>query len=287
MKVVVFDLDETLGYFVEFGIFWNCLQQYFNNHKMKYSLTQEDFNTTLELYPEFLRPNIMTLLKYLMYKKKSKCCHKMLIYTNNQGPNRWCKQLISYFENKINFELFDQIINAFKINGEVIEFCRTTHDKSFHDLVKCTKIPSNSQICFLDDHYYPEMANDNVYYINVKPYVHDLEIDEMIQRFWNSELREKIFAKHKNDEIKKMFEKNMNDLFEPYGYMVFEKTKEENNIDKIVSKQILIHLQNFFDQTSTNSQSFSSAKSSKYSKSLKRGKNKNSRNNKTRKQYSK
>jgi hypothetical protein len=134
MKVVVFDLDETLGYFVEFGIFWDCLQQYFTNHKINYSLTQEDFNLLLDLYPEFLRPNIITLLKYLMYKKKSKCCHKMLIYTNNQGPNHWCKQLIHYFENKINFELFDQIINAFKINGEVIEFCRTTHDKSFHEL---------------------------------------------------------------------------------------------------------------------------------------------------------
>ena len=28
-KVVVFDLDETLGYFVEFGIFWEALQEYF------------------------------------------------------------------------------------------------------------------------------------------------------------------------------------------------------------------------------------------------------------------
>jgi hypothetical protein len=283
MKVVVFDLDETLGYFVEFGIFWDGLQQYFTNHKINYSLTQEDFNIILDLYPEFLRPNILTLLKYLMYKKKSKCCQKMLIYTNNQGPNDWCKQLIAYFENKINYKLFDQIINAFKINGEVIEFCRTTHDKSFHDLVKCTKIPPNSQICFLDDHYYPEMANDNVYYINVKPYIHDLDFNEMIKRFWNSSVREKIFSETGNNktmnEVKKIFEKNMNYLFEQYGYMVFEKTKEENNIDKIVSKQVLIHLQEFFDQTPSES------KSSKYSKSLKRGKNRNNRNNGTRKRF--
>ena len=278
MKVVVFDLDETLGYFVEFGIFWDCLQQYFTNYKIKYSLTQEDFNTILDLYHEFLRPNIITLLKYLMYKKKSKCCHKMLIYTNNQAPNHWCKQLISYFENKINFELFDQIINAFKINGEVIEFCRTTHDKSFHDLVKCTKIPPNSQICFLDDHYYPEMANDNVYYINVKPYVHDLDFNEIIKRFWNSSAREKIFYQTGSNKImKNHFEKYMHQLFDQYGYLVIEKTKEENNIDKIVSKQILIHLQEFFDQTPSDSQS------SKYSKSLKRGKNRNNRNNGTRK----
>ena len=30
-KVVVFDLDETLGYFTEFGIFWDSLIQYLKN----------------------------------------------------------------------------------------------------------------------------------------------------------------------------------------------------------------------------------------------------------------
>ena len=28
MKIVVFDLDETLGYFTELGIFWDCLKKY-------------------------------------------------------------------------------------------------------------------------------------------------------------------------------------------------------------------------------------------------------------------
>lgn len=27
-KIVVFDLDETLGYFVELGIFWDCLDHF-------------------------------------------------------------------------------------------------------------------------------------------------------------------------------------------------------------------------------------------------------------------
>jgi hypothetical protein len=275
MKIVVFDLDETLGYFVEFSVFWNCLQQYFTNEKIEYSFTQEDFNQIFDLYPEFLRPNIMTLLKYLMYKKKSKCCHKMLIYTNNQGPKHWCKQLISYFEHKLNFELFDQIINAFKINGEVIEIGRTSHDKSFHDLIKCTKIPPNSEICFLDDCYYPEMANDQVYYINVKPYIHDLDFRVMIQRFLDSKILLIHFFKKDSREG---FETKMNRIFIPYDYFVMPKTVEETNIDKIVSKQILIHLQEFFEQ--------SRPRNNKLKKSYKQGislnKNK-SKNNKTKK----
>jgi phosphoserine phosphatase len=38
MKIVVFDLDETLGYFTELGIFWDCLKKYL----ITYALTQPD-----------------------------------------------------------------------------------------------------------------------------------------------------------------------------------------------------------------------------------------------------
>jgi hypothetical protein len=31
MKIVVFDLDETLGYFTELGIFYDCLKKYLNS----------------------------------------------------------------------------------------------------------------------------------------------------------------------------------------------------------------------------------------------------------------
>ena len=64
MRIVVLDLDETLGHFVEFGIFWDCLQVYFNN-----LLTINEFIQILDLYPEFIRPNIMAILNYLKYKK--------------------------------------------------------------------------------------------------------------------------------------------------------------------------------------------------------------------------
>ena len=116
MKIVVFDLDETLGYFVEFGIFWDCLQQFLLENKINYTFDQTEYNSFLDLYPEFLRPNIFTLLKYLMYKKKSKCCHKMLIYTNNQGPKEWCKRLISYFQSKLNFDLMVKLLKFVEVN---------------------------------------------------------------------------------------------------------------------------------------------------------------------------
>jgi FMN phosphatase YigB (HAD superfamily) len=96
MKIVVFDLDETLGYFTEYGIFWDSLVNYFKN-KNKVALTQSDFDDILDLFPEFLRPNIINILTYLKEKKLSECCHKMMIYTNNNVPLEWANHIISYF----------------------------------------------------------------------------------------------------------------------------------------------------------------------------------------------
>ena len=31
-NIVVFDLDETLGYFFELSIFWNAVNKYFNSY---------------------------------------------------------------------------------------------------------------------------------------------------------------------------------------------------------------------------------------------------------------
>lgn len=116
-----------------------------------------------------------------------------MIYTNNQGPLEWAHFIKKYFEKKINYNLFNQIIAAFKVSGKQVEICRTTHDKCHHDLVKCSQIPPYTQICFLDDNYFPEMTHENVYYIHVKPYVHDLSFEEMIARFKTSEIGKKYY----------------------------------------------------------------------------------------------
>ena len=249
MKIVVFDLDETLGYFVEFGIFWDCLNRYLS--KSNSVLTQEDFNEILDLYPEFLRPDIMKILFYLKNKKETYCCDKLMIYTNNQGQPSWVNQLKKYFETKIDFPLFDQIIAAFKINGKRIEICRTSHDKSYHDFIKCTKLPLNAEICFIDDNYFPDMHNKNVYYINLKPFVYDIEFDKMIEIFLSSHAGKQIVKKEEWGN----FEKFMKNEFKLYNYTCLQKNPDEYKIDAIISKQILIHLNEFFEKSLKNTSS--------------------------------
>lgn len=246
MKIVVFDLDETLGYFTQFGIFCDSLGHYLKT-KNKSQLTQNDFDNILDLFPEFLRPNIINILTYLKSKKKLNCCHKVMIYTNNTGPREWARRIISYFENKINFKLIDQIIAAFKINGKRVEICRTTQNKTHKDLIKCTKIPIDAEICFMDDNFYPEMTNDNIYYINIKPYYYDLNFEYMIDKFKNSEIGKKI-VEEDDDE----FDDLMAEHIKLFKYLVVEKNDKEYEVDKVLGKHIITHLQAFFNRSTKN-----------------------------------
>ena len=236
-NIVVFDLDETLGYFMELGMFWDALKAYIKNkNSKKITIDQALFNNILDLYPEFLRPNIIGILNYLKKKKERNHCHKLMIYTNNQGPVEWAKYIMNYFETKINYKIFDQIIAAFKVQGQKVELCRTTHMKTHSDLIKCTKIPENTHICFLDDVFYPDMSNENIYYINVKPYVHDLDFNEMITRFLNSGIIDDPTS----------CRADILEFMKRYNYIYVGKTGEAQEVDKAVSKKILQHLHTFF-----------------------------------------
>lgn len=240
-KIVVFDMDETLGYFVEFGMFWDALLQYLP--QSTYKLDQREFNAILDLYPEFIRPNILSILNYLKHKKVAKECSKVMIYTNNQGPKQWIQYVKDYFETKIKYKLFDQIIGAFKVNGKRVEMCRTTYEKTLPDFIKCTNIPENTQICFLDDLYHPKMVYDNVYYIKVNPYVHDLSVDEMLQRFIRSGFGSKLL----NGDISN-FIQFMKSHIANYNFVYTTKIKGEYEFDKIMTKKTMIHLQIFFNK---------------------------------------
>ena len=243
-KIVVFDLDETLGYFVEFGMFWDTLKNYYKNLNPDLHLNpvfdQDLFNKLLDLYPEFIRPNILNILTYLKRKKQDKHCHKLMIYTNNQGPPEWAQQIKGYFEDKMNASLFDQIIGAFKVNGKQVELSRTTHMKTHKDFISCTKIPETTQICFIDDVFHPGMSNDNIYYIHIKPYTYDLTFDTIVDRFVGSGLLHV-------DSPTSMKETIITGM-KRYNYTYVEKTQLEHEIDAMLSKKILHHLHTFFNR---------------------------------------
>ena len=56
--IVVFDMDETLGHFEQLNIFWQGLQNYYNN-----KLIDIDLYKLIDVFYQFLRPNIFDILK--------------------------------------------------------------------------------------------------------------------------------------------------------------------------------------------------------------------------------
>ena len=258
-KIVVFDLDETLGYFTEFGIFCDCLNNYFKN--AAYSNT--NFNELLDLYPNFLRPKIMNILRYLKGKKAENKCYKVMIYTNNQGDKSWAMNIKKYFDDKVEYELFDKIIAAFKVRGKQVEIGRTSHDKTMDDFVRCTKLPENIEVCFIDDLYHSGMEDDKVYYINVKPYKHQMRIEDMINNFLHSSLANKI-------QNKEQFTTAIIHDFKQYKYRISDKTQKEQEIDEIIGKRMLQHLKQFFYEKTNHT--FKKKKRTTKRKTLKRGK---------------
>ena len=99
-NIVVFDLDETLGHFVQLGIFCDVLEEYY-----KRKLSSNEFYEVMDIFPEFIRPNILKILAYLKIKKQKGECNKVIIYTNNQGPKEWAQKIQKYFEKKNKLQI--------------------------------------------------------------------------------------------------------------------------------------------------------------------------------------
>ena len=181
-KVVVFDLDGTLGDFGNIATMWFSLQ---NFHKGK--LPNSAFFELMDIFPEFLRPNIFAILNYLKLKKLDRKLKKVFIYTNNQGPKSWAVLIKDYFNNRLSYNLFDGVVGAFKVAGKIVEPCRTSNAKRYDDLIKCTKLSKKTQICFIDDQYHEEMINERVYYIYIEPYLFTMPLNELVRRYLSHE----------------------------------------------------------------------------------------------------
>jgi hypothetical protein len=126
--------------------------------------------------------------------------------------------------------------------------------KNHKDLIRCTKIPETTEICFLDDAFHPGMIDDRIYYINIKPYMHDLPFETIIDRFVSSNIlniNTNANAMTNNNE----FKSHILNYMKRFHYNYVEKTKEAQNIDKILSKKILHHLNLFFNKSISKQQS--------------------------------
>ena len=269
-KIVVFDLDETLGYFSQFSIFYDCLYSC-----LKILPCFDHFYKLLDLFPEYLRPNIMNILEFIKIQKQDNKCSNVMIYTNNQGEKDWVMNIKKYFNEKLNYDLFDRVIGAFKVNGKRVELSRSSHNKSINDFINCTKVSHDAKICFIDDVLYQDMTGYNIYYINVKPYEWFMEIDEMITRVENCSYFRRLV---KN---KRSFKYEMNAYYNNSKYSFVQNSLEELSLQKTIGKKILQHIKIFFSSDNNNNNNNNNNNDNNKSKKKKRAvitKNKTKKN---------
>lgn len=231
-KVIVFDLDETLGSFGELCVLWIGILKYlpdFTNH-------QDFFNKLLDLYPEFLRTDVLKLLSFLYRRKQTRACSKIFVYTNNQcSPSvEWVNLITRYFDYKLSASsdkpVFDHIVRAFMIGNQRIEFMRTSHEKTYEDFIKCTLLPRNAEICFIDNTHFDGMLKERVYYIRPKSYFHGLSVQTVLSRLQKS----KLVSTNVYNQIADYYKANI------------KCGSTRLSSDKLVAERLMFYLREFF-----------------------------------------
>jgi hypothetical protein len=282
-RVVVFDIDETLGNFAQLSIFGHVLEDYYD----KPGLTYRYFNDLVDIYPEIIRPSMVRILEYIRKKKNAGVCNKVMIYTNNMGPAKWISCIRQYFETKLRATaaataaaasasgglaiippLFDHTIKPKTEDSADIHSPqpqlypeRTTNDKTVSDFIRCGRLPRDIEICFLDDIQHPKMVDERVYYIKLQPYHSYIPFEMFVIRFLNSALYRDIFDKFTVPSTayitsaaakKQILSIEIHNLFLKYANLAKYDARSHQSkinpreIDEIISKYILYHLQQFF-----------------------------------------
>ena len=227
-KVIVLDLDETIGSFGELYILWNTMIS---------DKTQTQFNALLDLYPEFLRYGILNIIDYLKYKKESGSYLKTYIYTNNVLPKCWVNMIVKYIESKQScVGLFDKIIHGYNKSFDCV---RTTSNKTHSDFIRCSILPRSTEVCFIDDTYFEKMDRQTVYYIQPKQYYHSMKTADIVERFATSKFVPLIDMR---DSLHQTFIKN--GILNTTG-----KSRAEVDLDILVSHKIMYFIKEFFLMT--------------------------------------
>jgi len=180
-RIILIDMDETLGTFTEIGTFLTALLDL---------CPRLDYNTeffkAMNLFTGFHRPRIVQILKHMTILRTSENVSKIVLYTNNQGSNEWVRLIASYFDTQVGCRVFDDIIFSYMINGNINDHRRTTHDKVLCDVYNCINIYSPTKFLFIDDQLHNGMVHKDVTYLRVEPYVYYMEYSRMATLYHNT-----------------------------------------------------------------------------------------------------
>jgi hypothetical protein len=163
-KNIVFDFDETIGYF----------DQIIEMIKHTKKTSKEEIFEFLNTFPFVFRTNIFDIFFYIVRLKKEKKIKHVILYSNNNN-DLFIGFVLSYIHEKLNYVLFDISISLKQTQNK---------NKNITDLLYHSNglLTPNSSIFFIDDKEYQDMKSIQ-YYIKCESYKYlysKLEIEKKL-----------------------------------------------------------------------------------------------------------
>jgi hypothetical protein len=183
---VVFDMDKCIGYFTQIALYQDIIEE------LSRPLLVKEYYELFDMFPIIFRPGIFNVFRYLAKMKKKRKL-EIIIYTNNNGPPSWATNIRKYIEHKIKHKLFDRTIKGWKYNNKIVEEKRRGYEKSWEDLLDCTRLNKNDKVVFFDDRdEHNRMRHKNVDYQKVNPYRVDILHEDFVNKFVKSKLNKRL-----------------------------------------------------------------------------------------------
>jgi hypothetical protein len=126
-KIIVFDLDNTIGNFDQ-------IIEIMNHTNKK---TKKEVHELFDLFPFVFRTNIFDIFHSIARLKKERKIQSVLLYTNNNN-DVFIEYVLSYIHEKLKYTLFDVIISFNQTKNKT---------KNMDDLLKFAKLNVDN-ICF-------------------------------------------------------------------------------------------------------------------------------------------
>ena len=156
-KCVVFDLDETIGFFAQLYTIAKTFET-----TREYKLQKQQILTLYKHFYNIFRPGIFTLLAYSQFlKEKYKIC--IVLYTNTIMDDIWIDAFLQYTYDMVKLE-FDSVMN---LNSK----CRSSVKKTLQDLYTCNaSLNPTTPIMIIDNKKHKHLLDKNTSYVLVKTY---------------------------------------------------------------------------------------------------------------------
>ena len=150
-KNVVFDFDETIGYF----------EQIIEMIKYTKKTSKLEVFELFTLFPLVFRTNIFDIFHFIVRLKKEKKIKSVILYSNNNN-DVFIGYVLSFIHQKLNYPLFDLSISLNQTHNK---------NKNLSDLLNYSNslLNKKSSIFFIDDKEYDDMKMIK-YYIKCESY---------------------------------------------------------------------------------------------------------------------